>query len=111
MAGQVSKDDNSYEHFNAGVDSKTPPLTTVDRKILDFAVRSSVNPNLKTQGQILRNFGMYPPEFWNRAQSIANHPDIAPEQRAKLDGIFPDPSRPGPMTGGYDVKLGLEQYP
>ena len=111
MAGKISKSHSSYQDFYAGYNTKTPPLTTQDQQMLDFAIKSAQQPALKTHGQILRNFGMYPPEFWSRTQALAGHPGVAPEQRAELDRIMPDPSRPGPMTGGYDVNLGLEQYP
>ena len=111
MAGQINQNDPHYSHFVDGAISSYPQLTTQDKHMIDFAIRMHNEPALKTQGQILLHFGMYPPEFWRRAQAIANHPDIEPEQKAELDKIFPDPSRPGPMTGGYNVLLGLEQYP
>ena len=64
----------------------------------------ATNPVEKTHGQILRNFGMYPPEFWMRAQKLAEHPTVSDEQKEKLLLLFPDPSRPGPMGGGAPVK-------
>ena len=111
MAGAIDKGHESYNDFNAGVDSRNSPLSAIDKKILDFAIRMHDQPALKTHGQILRNFGMYPPEFWNRAQRLQNHPELSQREKTKLAYIFPDPSRPGPMGGGYDTKLGLEQYP
>lgn len=100
MAGAVNKDHESYNHFNDGVNSKNPPLTTIDKKILNFAVRSAGQPAMKTHGQILRNFGMHPPEFWTKAQNLSQHPALSKRKRAVLSEIFPDPSKPGPMTGG-----------
>ena len=61
MAGGLSRDHDSYNHFNAGYDSRVNPLSAIDKKILDFAVRTKQIPALKAHGQILRNFGMYPP--------------------------------------------------
>lgn len=104
MAGELNKDHKSYKDFNDGVGSRYAPLSAIDKKILEFAVRSTANPILKTQGQILRNFGMYPPEFWMRAQGLSGHPEIEPKLKEKLSTIFPDPSRPGPMEGGTPVK-------
>lgn len=103
MAGAVNPGDESYTHFNAGVDTRNTPMTTVDRQILDFALKIAGQPVTKTHGQILNHFGMYPPEFWNRAQRLANHPDLAPREREKLSYIFPDPARPGPMSGGAPI--------
>ena len=111
MAGTINQDDPSYSHFNAGFDTRQTPLSTVDRQILDFAVKMHDQPVTETHGKILRNFGMYPPEFWNRAQRLSNHPELSQREKTKLAYIFPDPARPGPMGGGYDTKLGLEQYP
>lgn len=104
MAGSISKDHQSYEDFNAGFDSRHAPLSAIDKKILNFAVKMQNQPVEKTHGQILKNFGMYPPEFWNRAQRLANHPDLSQREKTKLEYIFPDPSRPGPMGGGAPVK-------
>ena len=103
MAGELSKDHKSYSDFNDGVNSRYAPLSAIDKNILDFAVRSASNPVLKTHGQILRNFGMYPPEFWMRAQGLSGHPDIEPKMKEKLSTVFSDPSRPGPMGGGAPV--------
>ena len=104
MAGAITKDHESYDHFNDGVNSKNSPLSAIDKKILNFAIKMASNPVEKTHGQILRNFGMYPPEFWMRAQKLADHPSISKRQKEKLSVIFPDPSRPGPMGGGAPVK-------
>lgn len=111
MAGEISRDDDSYTHFFDGYNTRVPPLTSQDKHMLDFAIKTAQQPVLVTHGQILRNFGMYPPEFWTRAQALAQHPDVSDQQRVGLDKVMPEPSRPGPMTGGYDVGLGLEQYP
>jgi len=100
MAGSIDKSHDSYQHFNAGMSSKDAPLSAIDKKILNFAVRSAGSPAMKTHGQILRNFGMYPPEFWTRAQNISQHPALSTRKQAVLSEIFPDTSRPGPMTGG-----------
>lgn len=102
MAGLLNNDDESYSHFNSGVNSRVNPMTTIDKKILNFAVRLSQQPAAKAHGQILRNFGMYPPEFWSKAQRLSDHPDLSQRKKKKLADIFPDPSRPGPMGGGTD---------
>ena len=86
-----------------GFDSRQAPLSAIDKKILDFAVKLSTQPATKAHGQILRNFGMYPPEFWTRAQRLSGHPEIAQREKTKLAYIFPDPARPGPMGGGAPV--------
>lgn len=100
----VSKDNESYSHFNDGYDSRVNPLTAIDKKMLNFATRLQEQPVIKTHGQILRNFGMYPPEFWTRVQNLSDHPEVSKKQKEKLSMMFPDPSRPGPMGGGAPVK-------
>jgi len=100
MAGELSKNNESYNHFNEGFNTRVNPLTTVDKKILAFAVKAATQPALKTHGQILRNFGMYPPEYWTRAQNLSTHPDLEEGHRSELSKIF---SRPGPMTGGAPI--------
>lgn len=102
MAGSIDKSHESYNDFNAGVDSRNAPLSAIDKKILNFAIKLRNQPVIKTHGQILRNFGMYPPEFWNRAQRLQNHPELSQREKTKLAYIFPDPSRPGPMGGGTE---------
>lgn len=102
MAGSINSNDESYSHFNAGFDTRNTPMTAVDKQILNFAVKLSRQPAAKAHGQILRNFGMYPPEFWNRAQRLSGHPDLSQREKTKLEYIFPDPSRPGPMGGGTE---------
>jgi len=81
-------------------------MTTVDRQMLDFAMKTAGNPVEKTHGQILEHFGMYPPEFWTRAQRLSQHPDLSPEDRQRLSQVFSDPSRPGPMGGGAPIYSG-----
>jgi len=103
MAGALNKDHESYEHFNAGFKSRHAPLSAIDKKMLNFAVKLSRQPAAKAHGQILNHFGMYPPEFWTRSQRLSDHPDIAPKDKETLSYIFPDPSRPGPMEGGAPV--------
>ena len=102
MAGSINSNDESYSHFNEGFDTRNTPMTAVDKQILNFAVKLSRQPAAKAHGQILRNFGMYPPEFWNRAQRLSGHPDLSQREKTKLEYIFPDPSRPGPMGGGTE---------
>ena len=104
MAGAIDKGHQSYNDFNDGYNSRQAPLSAIDKKVLNFAMRVSSNPTIKTHGQILRNFGMYPPEFWTRAQNLSDHPEIAPQMKDQLSKVFPDPSRPGPMGGGAPVK-------
>lgn len=104
MAGALTPENDAYGHFNAGATDHQAPLSAIDKKILNFALRMAENPVEKTHGQILRNFGMYPPEFWTRVQSLTSHPEISKRQKAKLSYIFPDPSRPGPMSGGMPIK-------
>lgn len=103
MAGSISRDNKSYEHFSDGVGSKNSPMSAIDKKIVNFAAKLKDQPVTKTHGQILRNFGMLPPEFWMRAQNLSSHPDVDPEHRDRMSQMFPDPSRPGPMAGGTPV--------
>jgi hypothetical protein len=110
MAGGLSRDHDSYNHFNAGYDSRVNPLSAIDKKILDFAVRTKQIPALKSHGQILRNFGMYPPEFWTRAQNLSEHRDVPEEHKSILSEMFPMPSRPGPMGGGADVDTESKKF-
>ena len=102
MAGSINQNDESYSHFNAGFDTRNTPMNAVDKRILNFAVKLSQQPAAKAHGQILRNFGMYPPEFWNRAQRLSGHPDLSQREKTKMAYIFPSPSTPGPMGGGTD---------
>jgi hypothetical protein len=104
MAGTVTPDDASYSHFNDGFASRNNPMTAIDKKILNFAVKVANNPSTKVHGQIVRNFGMYPPEFWTRAQRLTEHPDADPAAKDVLSYLFADPSRPGPMGGGAPIK-------
>ena len=104
MAGSISKDHPSYQDFNSGFDSRQAPLSAIDKNMLAFAIKIMNNPVEETHGQIVRNFGMYPPEFWNRVQRMSGHPDISAREKEKLAYIFPDPSRPGPMGGGAPVR-------
>lgn len=110
MAGAIDKGHQSYNDFNDGYNSRQAPLSAIDKKILNFAMRVSSNPTIKTHGQILRNFGMYPPEFWTRAQRLADHPEIDPQMKDQLSRVFPDPSRPGPMGGGADVDTKSKKF-
>jgi hypothetical protein len=110
MAGAIDKGHNSYSHFNDGVNSRVNPLSAIDKKILNFAARVSANPSIKTHGQILRNFGMYPPEFWTRAQNLSGHPDVDPKYKDSLTSMFPEASRPGPMTGGADYDPNSQKF-
>ena len=110
MAGTIDKGHQSYNDFNSGASVSQTPLTTVDKKILDFAIKVSRNPVIKTHGQILRNFGMYPPEFWTRAQKLSDHPEVDPQTKEHLSNIFSDPSRPGPMTGGAPINVNGKQF-
>jgi len=103
MAGGLDRGHESYGHFNEGFNTRANPMTAIDKKILNFAIKISANPAIKTHGQILRNFGMYPPEFWTRAQNLSGHPDVDPQHKETLARMFADPSRPGQMGGGADV--------
>lgn len=67
---------------------KTQPLSAIDRKMANFSNRLAARPNLKTEGQVRRNFGMYPPAYWEQAQM----------------------SRPGPMGGGTPINLNSKQF-
>ena len=104
MAGTLTPDEPSYNHFRDGYNSRINPMSDVDKRILDFATKVSNNPSVKAHGQILRNFGMYPPEFWTRAQNLGQHPHATPEQQDAMNRLSSDPSRPGPMSGGANVK-------
>lgn len=105
MAGEINQEDSSYAHFNDGVNSKNPPLTTQDRHMLEFALRTAHDPVLVTNGQIIRNFGMYPPEFWRRAQSAAWHSETPPEIKEQFEQVMPGVSRPGPIKHGYPIDI------
>ena len=101
---KINRDHSSYQDFTDGLNSRYAPLSAIDKKILEFALRSEANPVLKTHGQIVRNFGMYPPEFWLKAQNLSGHPDVEENIKKQLSTMFPKPSRPGPMGGGAPVK-------
>jgi len=89
MAGVIHSSDESYSHFNDGFQSRVNPMSAIDKSILNFAMTLAENPVKKTHGQIVRNFGMYPPEFWTRAQRLSDHPDISPKDKKRLSTIFP----------------------
>jgi hypothetical protein len=110
MAGTLDSGHESYGHFNEGFNTRANPMTAIDKKILNFALKTANYPNTKAHGQILRNFGMYPPEFWMRAQNLSQHPDIHPQMREQLDKVFPEPSRPGPMFGGAPIKTDGKKF-
>ena len=110
MAGAIDKGHQSYNDFNSGAESKQTPLSAIDKKILDFAMRTSLNPTIKIHGQILRNFGMYPPEFWTRAQNLSDHPEVDPQSKEQLSRMFSEPSRPGPMGGGAPINTNSKQF-
>ena len=110
MAGALEQGHESYGHFNEGFNTRANPMTAIDKKILNFAVKVSANPSIKTHGQILRNFGMYPPEFWTRAQNLSGHSDVDPQHKETLARMFSDPSRPGPMGGGADVNTESNKF-
>jgi hypothetical protein len=94
MAGVVHSSDESYSHFNDGFNSRVNPMSAIDKSILNFAMTLAENPVRKTHGQIVRNFGMHPPEFWTRAQRLSDHPDISPENKERLSTIFPRTEQP-----------------
>lgn len=88
MAGVVHSSDESYSHFNHGFNSRVNPMSAIDKSLLNFAMTLAENPVRKTHGQILRNFGMHPPEFWTRAQRLSEHPEVSPEDKQRLTNIF-----------------------
>lgn len=110
MAGQLNRTDAVYTHFDTGLVSSTAPLSSVDKRMMDFAIKTANDPSIKTHGQIVRNFGMYPPEFWNRAQRLSSHPEWDSEMKEKISGRFPVMSRPGPMSGGANVNTNSKQF-
>ena len=110
MAGKLERSDESYSHFDMGANDHNAPLSAIDKKMLAFATRMAEQPALKTHGQILRNFGMYPPEFWTRVQALSSHPELSQREKTKLSYIFPDPSRPGPMGGGIPATTDGKSY-
>lgn len=110
MAGALNQDNEAYSHFNDGVDARHAPMSAVDKKMLNFAIKLAQQPATKAHGQILNHFGMYPPEFWLRAQRLTGHPNISKRQKAKLDEVFPDPSRPGPMSGGAPIDTSQNKF-
>lgn len=65
MPVSINKDDNQYLQFKEGLANAMPSI-------------------VKTQGQLVRNFGMLPPAYWREAQV----------------------STPGPMKGGAPMYLG-----
>jgi hypothetical protein len=67
MPANLSEDDKQYLQFKQGLANAMPSI-------------------VKTQGQIVRNFGMLPPAYWTEAQA----------------------STPGPMKGGAPIYLGKQ---
>jgi hypothetical protein len=103
MAGAINKDHQSFKDFSGGMSSHQAPLSAIDKKMLNFAITIGNAPNTKTHGQIIRNFGMYPPEFWMRAQRLTGHPEIDPAMKEQLGRVFADPAHLG-MTDGTEKR-------
>ena len=77
MAASINQTDSSYNYFKEGL-----------------AV--GLSPAVRAQGQVIRNFGMLPPAYWQEAQT--NIPGS--KKRGK------QMSTPGPMKGGAPMYLG-----
>ena len=88
MAGKLLKGTVEHGEFSRGITSHHAPLSAIDKKILNFAIKIQDQPVTKTHGQILLHFGMYPPEFWNRVQGLANHPRLSKRQQNALGEMF-----------------------
>lgn len=90
----------SYNDFTSGATDRVAPLSAIDKKMINFAIRTKEQPVTVTHGQILRNFGMHPPQFWTKVQDLAWHPELHTRTRNRLREAFPMMSTPGPMSGG-----------
>lgn len=86
---KIQPQDLSYGDFNTGAKDHIAPVSAIDKKILNFAIRTKDQPIIKTHGQILNHFGMLPPEFWTRVQNLSEHPDLHPRTRNRLMDAFP----------------------
>lgn len=104
---KIQPSDPSYSNFNMGTTDHIAPLSAIDKKMLNFAIKTREQPVTKTHGQILHHFGMYPPEFWTRVQSLMDHPQLHTRTKRRMLGSFPELSTPGPMKGGAPMYEGF----
>ena len=88
MAGKLLKTTAEHTEFHSGAKSHSAPLSAIDKKMINFAIKSQNQPVTKTHGQILLHFGMYPPEFWNRVQGFTSHPNLSKRHKAALGEMF-----------------------
>ena len=77
MPASVNQNDNSYLFFKEGLATGIPP-------------------KVRAQGQVIRNFGMLPPAYWQEAQTTIPGSKKSGKQM----------STPGPMKGGAPMYLG-----
>jgi hypothetical protein len=77
MAASLNESDKSYLFFKEGLAVGIPP-------------------KVRAQGQVIRNFGMLPPAYWQEAQMNTFKPKKNNRQM----------STPGPMKGGAPMYLG-----
>lgn len=104
---KIQRGHPSYNHFDEGATDHVAPLSAIDKKMLNFAIKVKEQPVIKTHGQILRNFGMHPPEFWTRVQNLSEHPELHTRTKRRLLGTYPELSTPGPMKGGAPMYEGF----
>lgn len=91
---KIQPSDSSYSEFTSGATDRVAPLSAIDKKMLNFAIRTKEQPVTKTHGQILNHFGMYPPQFWTKVQDLAWHPELHPRTKNRLREAFPMMSTP-----------------
>ena len=104
---KILPSDPSYGEFTSGATDHVAPLSAIDKKMINFAIRTANQPAVDTHGQILRNFGMLPPQFWTRIQDLAWHPELHTRTKNRLTATFPILSTPGPMKGGAPMYDGF----
>lgn len=86
---RVLPSDASYKDFSAGASDHVTPMSAIDKKMLNFAIKTKEQPATMVHGQILNHFGMLPPEFWTRVQHLSQHPEIHSRTRNRLINAFP----------------------
>jgi hypothetical protein len=99
MPVSLNKDDMSYEHFNAGAESQTSPLTDRDRDFIRFSARKFKSASDR-DAALNTKFGLSSFDYFRKLEAVKDHPHLSKRVRGRVGELF---STPGPMTGGTPV--------
>lgn len=99
MPVTLNGDDNSYEHFNAGMASQISPLSMRDRDMVRFSARR-FKSTIDRDTAIQTKFGLSSVDYFRRLESLKDHPYLSKRVKSRVGELF---STPGPMTGGAPI--------